>query len=364
MKTRHITAYRLYNQCISHPAFKKPAEVVKWLGAVQGQDYLGALWAIGLRLQHATDQTIEKAIGDKSIIRTWALRATWQFMAAEDARWILKLISPRLLSAYAGYYRKLELDKTVLLKSHNSITKALRDGKQLTRNELRTALEKNGISTEGLRSNFLFLRAALDGLICHGPRRSKEFTFVLLDDWAKDFKKMDRDESLKELATRYFTGHGPATLQDFAWWSGLTLAEIKMGIEMSDSDLRHEVINGQKYWMNRKIELKSKSKTVYLLPAYDEYLVGYKDRSAPSDKKYIKQLGPGSGIFSPTVIINGKVEGTWKRSFRKKTVVIETNLFKPLTHADHRTITKAAQRYGDFLGMPVFLNDKKLIITR
>ena len=351
MTGSNIVQYRLHNQQISQHAFETPADLVRWLGAVQAQDYAASKWAIGLRMRGATDANIEKAICDRTIIRTWALRGTLHFIEASDVRWILKLIGPRLISIYGSHFRKFELDKIVIGKSQKVIVRGLQGGKQLTRIEIKAALEKKGISTKDLRANFILLRAALDGVICLGPRRGKEFTFVLLDEWFSATKNLDRDEALAELARRYFSSHGPATLQDFAWWSGLTITDAKKGLEIVRSDFVQESIKSQTYWMPpQSAALKSKSKSVFLLPNFDEYLVAYKDRTAATDERYFKQImKSGNGIFSPVIVINGRIAGVWKRSLSEKKVVIQTNLFTPLNEPLKAAVAAASRRYVRFL---------------
>jgi hypothetical protein len=198
---------------------------------------------------------------------------------------------------------------------------------------------------------------AQDGFICFGAREGKQQTFVLLDEWAPKARRMARDESLAEIAKRYFTGHGPATLQDFAWWSGLTTADATAGLEMAKRLLAQETINGQTYWLASSTPaIKDSSPTVYLLPAYDEYTVAYKDRSAVLDTIYPKQANSGNGIFYPTIVVDGRVVGTWKRTLKKDSLAISLNPFAKLKRAETQAIAEAAGRYGKFLGASVILS--------
>ena len=222
MKILDIAQHSLHNQYLSSSGFKEPADVVKWFGAVQAQDYSGAKWALGLRLQSATDDAVEKAFGDGNILRTHVMRPTWHFVAPADIRWLLKLTAPRVNAVNGYYYRKFELDDAVFKKSNKALTKALRGGKQLTRDTLRNAVQQAGVATDDLvRSAYILIRAELDGLICSGARKGKQFTYSLLDERQPNSATLERDEALAELTRRYFTSHGPATLQDFVWWSGL-----------------------------------------------------------------------------------------------------------------------------------------------
>jgi len=226
MKTiLHIGRIRLANQGIANPSFAQPCDVVAWLGALQAQDYAGALWSVGLRMQKATVQAIEQAIADRTIVRTWPMRGTLHFVAAQDVRWLLKLLTPRMIAQTAGRYRQLELDEAVFARSQELFASALEGGKQLTRDEMYQVLEQAGIPTAGQRGYHFLVRAAQDGLICFGPPSGKQQTFVLLDEWIPPTKPFARDEALAELTKRYFASHGPATLQDLMRWAGITASD-------------------------------------------------------------------------------------------------------------------------------------------
>ena len=353
MTNSEIARYRLVNQQISTHLIDEPGKLVSWLGAVQAQDYYGSKWSLGLRIPGTTDDDIEKAIAGKKIIRSWALRGTLHFLAPADIRWILKLLSPRLISIYGSHYQRLGLNKFLLETSSQIMYRSLKDGKQLTRKELKIQLEKNGIATHELRLSFILLRAALDGQICFGSRRNKEFTFTLLDEWIPATKKLESDEALAELTRRYFTSHGPATIKDFAWWSGLPIIDIKRGLEIIKSGLQKEVVKEQTYWMPDTMpDTKAHSKTIYLLPGFDEYIVAYKDRSAALDATNVKQVvGAGNALFNSTIVINGRVKGTWKRTIRKGNVLIGTNLFQKPDKSHEGALIAAKKRYAKFLGM-------------
>jgi len=217
-----IAQQRLQNHHLSHPQLKRPDAIVAWLGAVQAQEYAGAKWALVQRMPGATDAAIEQAFTDGAILRTHLLRPTWHFVTPADIRWMLALTAPRVHALNAYYYRKCELDKTIFARSHDALVNALQGGKQLMREEVRTVLEQAGIATKGdLRFAYLMMHAELDGIVCSGARRGKQFTYALVEERVPPTRKVDRDEALAELVKRYFTSHGPATVQDFTWWSGL-----------------------------------------------------------------------------------------------------------------------------------------------
>ncbi|QIP14879.1 winged helix DNA-binding domain-containing protein [Spirosoma aureum] len=348
-----INQHRLASHQITQSAFTKPVDVVTWFGAMQAQDFLAAKWALGLRLPGSTEGTIEQAIADRSIIRTWAMRGTLHLIAADDIRWLLNLLRPRLYVACSSLLRKLELDEKTLVKSYEAMARAMQGGKQLIRSELKDALEQVGIQTHDLRINGLLVRAAFDGLICCGVRRGSENTYTLLDEWVPATKSMGRDEALAELTKRYFMSHGPATIQDFVWWSGLTVAEAKTGLSMINAQLAQETTNGKTYWSaQQEPNFQDTSLVVHLLPSFDEYLVGYKDRSAALGALDIKQVvSTGNGIFNPILVIGGRVVGTWKRTVKKNSVSIDPTLFYPLTEKQQQAFAVTCQRYGHFKGL-------------
>jgi hypothetical protein len=346
-----IARHRLANQQIVQPAFTKPSELVSWFGAMQAQDYMAAKWAMGLRLPGATDATIEQAIADKSVVRTWAMRGTLHVMAAADVRWILTLLRPRLHKIIGAYCRKADLNEAVLAQSQLVLTSALQGGKQLTRPELKASLEQEGILCHEQRLNFILIQAAIDGLICCGCRRGKQFTYTLLDEWIPATKIVDRNDALTELATRYFTSHGPATLADFAWWSGLTVNEAKVGLELLKPNLLSDVIEDQTYWMAPPANnLSTLSTSVCLLPSFDEYLVAYKDRRAVLGTLNFSQIvSAGNGLFNPVIVVDGQVIGTWKRTIKKDQVFVETALFSPVSDQQHNAICTEIERFSQFL---------------
>jgi DNA glycosylase AlkZ-like len=345
-----IMRRRLAQQRLSQNPIRTPGEVVAWLGAVQSQDYLGAKWSLGLRMQAATDEAVEQAFNAGTILRTHVMRPTWHFVTPADIRWLRELTAPRVNAANATRYRQLELDEILLRRSNDVIANALRGGQMRTRLELRAALAEAGILAEGLRLVYILFRAELDGVVCSGPRRGKQFTYALLDERAPHARRLSRDEALAELTRRYFTGHGPATARDFAWWSGLTVADARAGPAMQASDFSHEVIEGQTYYFPASMPPAIESpEAAFLLPTYDEILVGYssfdKLRSGGQDNSKV--------VFNSRIVIDGRIVGSWRRTFKKGAVVVEIALFFPLDTAEEAVIVAAVQRYGDFVGMPV-----------
>ncbi|MBV9928909.1 MAG: AlkZ family DNA glycosylase [Acidobacteria bacterium] len=352
MKTSEVARLRLQGQGIGAGRFEKPADAVRWFGAVQAQDYLGSLWALGLRLPGAVESEVERAVVDRSIVRTWPMRGTLHFVAAEDVRWMLSLAGARTIARAAGRYRQLGLDGATFAKSRRVIERALR-GRQLTRPELAAALERGGVRTEGQRLIHLLNRSALEGLTCYAARRGKQFTFALLEEWAAPSKSLSRAEALAELAARYFRSHGPATLQDFVWWSSLTTTDARAGLELAAADLQREVFDDETYWLSPPTRAAvDVQKGAQLLPAFDEYTVAYKDRGAILHPSHTLRPDAATAVLGPTVIIDGRAAGTWKRTLKRESVVIETNLWATLKRTERDALEEGAQRYGEFLGLP------------
>lgn len=356
MTIADIARWRLQNQRLSAPDFKKPVDVVKSLGAVQAQDYYGAKWAVGQRMCEATDAGIETAFSEGTILRTHVMRPTWHFVAPADIRWMLELTATRVNAAIGSYYRKVGLDDTLFRRTNKALAATLRGGKQLTRAALRDAVERAGVAT-GTRFGFILVRAELDGVICSGARKDRQFTYALLDERVPAAKRLARDEALAELTRRYFTSHGPATVRDFVWWSGLTTADARAGVDMVQRRLVKEVIDGASYWLPSSATPAAKraSPRAYLLSPYDEYLVAYRDRSAAIDSTLGMWPIGSNPIFSSPIVIDGRVAGKWTRTLTKGTAIISVSPFRAFTSAQRQAVRDAAHRYGAFLGMTVVL---------
>ena len=355
MTTTDIVHLRLFNQQIAETKFREPAEIVSWLVAMQAQEYAMAKWAIGLRLPGATDETIEKAFTDGLILRTHLMRPTWHFVTPKDIRWLLKLTAPRVEAINAFTYRQQELDNKIFKRSNDIITKTLEGRKQLTRVELQAALKQKKIIADGIRLSCLMMKAELEGIICSGARRGKQFTYTLLEERVAPTKPLTKKEALAELTNRYFTSRGPATVKDFATWSGLSVTEAKEGVAMLPSSFIHEIINEQDYiFKSNSFTISGKTQTSFLMPDYDEYGMGYKDRNAIFNTKVnLSQFKNDNPIFNRMIIIDGKIEGTWKRVIKNNTVAIETVPFVPLPKTKQQALAKAIKKYCVFVGKEI-----------
>lgn len=353
MNIGQVPPQRLYNQLLYKQPFSGISEVVHWMGAIQAQDYLASLWAIGLRISptvQVSEDSIEQAIITGQIVRTWPMRGTLHFVAAEDVHWMLRLLTPGVLKSSARRYRKLELDETVFSKSRGIFYQILQGERQLTRAELFSHLGKSGISTAGQRGIHILSHLAQTGMICFGPRRGKQPTFTLLDEWIPAGKELPEEEALETLAMRYISSRGPVTDYDFAAWSGLTLMQVRKAMHIVRNDFEQIKVGGQTYWFPDPGTLPNTgSQETYLLPAFDEMLCGYKDRSAILPPEHVKSIILKNGLFRPTIVANGKIIGSWKRTLRKERVLIELNHFGQNSLEHKNACSQAGERYGAFL---------------
>lgn len=352
MKPSDIPLYRLYSQQIANPEFVTPAQVLSHLGAIQGQDYAGSLWSIALRTQNATKTDVEQTITDRKIVRSWLMRGTLHFVSAEDLRWMLDLVAPRNTTGQRARDIQLGLDEKIYARCYEVLAKTLQGGNILTRSEALTTLQDAGISTEGQRGYHILKRAGRDKLICFGPIKDKQQTFVLLDEWLPKTKELSHEEALAKLAHQYFQSRGPATIDDFIWWSGLLRADARSGLAGIKHELHHETIDGKEYWFAPdSIMTDIKNHSVYLLPGFDEYILGYKDRSAILDPQYNQRICPGgNGMFLATVVVDGRVVGMWQRAVKRDVMNIAATPFAESKNGSNLDIEVAERKYRAFLG--------------
>ena len=358
--TDDLRGVRLRNQRISQPDFRTAQAVVTWLGAVQSQEFGLAKWGLGLRCRSLTEAAIDREFDEGRILRTHILRPTWHFVAPADIRWMLAVSGPRVHAANAHYYRKTGADSSCLSRSRKVLERALAGGKALTRTELAERFSRSGINAAGMLLAYHVMHAELDGVICSGPRRGKQSTYMLLEERVPPAKKLTRDEALAELARRYFTSHGPATIQDFVWWSGMTVRDTKIALESIASTIERVPIGGETYWMAPSAPpVPREPDAVDLLPIYDEYLISYKDRTAMADplKSGEKRVDDDYGSF---LMIDGKLAGRWRRVEGKSSIEVAVTPYQKLTKSRHAALLETAARLGAFMGRAVDVTDRSV----
>jgi hypothetical protein len=352
MTLSEISLKRLIAQKIIEPQFQSAKEVVQWLGAIQAQDYYMAKWAIGSRMAHATDQLIEDSINKGEIIRTHVMRPTWHFVPAEDIRWMLALTATHIKASIKSYQTKLGLSENIFQRTNDIIGKVLRGNNFLTRTEIVAELKKKKVAADNLQATHIMFEAELNCIVCNGPMRGKQFTYALIDERVRPTKSISREEGLYRLAKKYFTSHGPATIQDFAWWSGLSAADSKLSIELIKDNFASEKIENKVYWFDSSISIKNFRQTAPLfLPAFDEFMISYTDRSASLDSKYSKIILVGNGIFRPIIVLDGKVIGIWLRTIKKNYMEITTHFFSSKQKLKKDEIASLLEPYSKFLNL-------------
>jgi hypothetical protein len=353
MTNSAINKYRLLNQQISSQNFSRAEELIKWMGGIQAQDYSSAKYALGLRLPGYTDDKIEEAIAGKALVRCWPMRGTLHFVSASDIHWMLDLLTPGILKSIKTRLQQLELDDGLLRKCNKIIIKALKGGNQLSRKEIDSALFDSGIKTAPQQLYYIIFNAALRKFICFGIKRGTQFTFTLLNDWIPETKKLHEDEALAQLALRYFPSRGPALLKDFMWWSGLNKTMAVRAIDLAGSSLISEKKNGNDYWLSDKSSEPRSSGKTYLLPAFDEYLISYADRSPSLDPLYKDRTIFMNGMFNPIIVNNGIVIGTWKRVIKDKIITVQLRPFSNLSPTQINSVKKELKKLNEFYGKPV-----------
>lgn len=351
-----LLRHRLYNQHLNPPRAATPTESVAWFGAVQGQEYLGTIWSVAQRLAGpVTNADLDAAFDAGAFLRTHVMRPTWHLVAPADLRWLLALTGPRVHRLNDLYYRQGELDAPLLKRSRAVMVKALRDHHYLTRAEVQAALKQAGIDRSGNPLAYILMHAELEGLVCSGPRRGKQFTYALLEERVPPAPAITREEALAELVRRYFQSHGPAQAHDFAWWSGLTLADTKAGLDLVGNALERVTVDGVDYWLVPS-DPPALPAELFLLPTFDEYGIAYKDRSAFYNREDAGKTEAGyTGGFPHFMVYRGRVIGLWRRTLTKKTVQVETQFWRDDTPATRRAFTAAAQRYAAFLRLTLIM---------
>jgi hypothetical protein len=355
---RRITALRLASQSLGGNSPPAPsnrsatADVVHHMLAMQAQDFPGAKWSIGARVPGSTDAAIESSLAAGEIVRSWPVRGTLHFVAPEDLRWMLRISAPRHANGAAKRRRDLEITDRQLARAGEVAVERMTGRQAIRRDELLQAWEASGISTAGQRGYHLLWNLGHSGLIVFGPVEGKQPTFVLLDEWIVTHRNLEGEEALREFAVRYFRARGPATVRDFAWWASITLADATKGLASAMEELESREFDGTTYYLARDVEPAPRA--VRALPGFDEYLLGYQDRSAALAPEHADRIAPGSnGIFLPTILVDGAVVGTWKRKETATKVSIEVIPFETLTKTSVAGFARQMARYGEFLGKAV-----------
>lgn len=362
LSAQHILAYRMTNLLLGSREDRSPADVVTWMGAMQAQDLASGEWSFGVRCAGTTQVDIHQATVDRHILRTWPMRGTVHFIPPADAKWMLELTGVRAVAGAAGRRARLGLTDKVVESAVELLASSLSGGRSLTRGECVALLTDAGLHTAPEHGYHLLWYASQIGVTCIGPQVGKEQTFVLLNDWVPTPNRPSREEALATLAVRYFQSHGPTTRQDFVGWTGLAVGDAKQGIELAGAQLVEvETIGGPMIFSAGSLDRQPAGSTstngLLLLPGFDEYLLGYKDRSAMISAEHMNHVVPGgNGVFRPTIVEKGRVLGTWKREVKKRHVNIQAMPFEPMTSKQHKAFAVASAQYARYLQLDLNLS--------
>lgn len=350
MELSHISHIRLTNQQITGARFNTIPAVVGWMGAMQAQDFNMVKWAVGMRLPGTTLSAVDDAFNRGEILRTHLLRPTWHLVASNDIRWMLHLTAPRIKTSLRTRHRELELTETIIIRSQSIMEKALNAEGDLTREELVGELTRAKISTDENRASHLLMRAELDGLICSGAAKGGKYTYALLDSRVPPQQTIPKEEALALLAHRYFVSHGPATLQDFVWWSGLSVADARQGLELIRPNLVSETVGEDIFWFASPSTSHALANgTAFLVPAFDELIISYRSRNASMSEVILPKAVSNNGIFRPVIVTHGQVSGLWKRTVKGSNVLVETELFRAHSMEEFKMVESATEMFGRFL---------------
>lgn len=350
MNNVNIANIRLYHHQLLGTGYSTPHQIVTHFGMVQAQDFNSAKWAIGARLSECTEKTVHEAFNKGEILRTHVLRPTWHLVTPENIRWMLKLSEKRIVQSMKSRDRELGLTDEIYAKCYRIFEKALGKEDFLTREALTKVLHDAGMILGSSQMYHLITGAEANGIVCSGALCEKKHTYALLEKRVPAAKSLTKEESLAKLARIYFTGHGPAALQDFVWWSGLPISEARQGLESVQSEFVSETFAGQIYWMpDIDFQPSSGRNELHLLPAFDEYLVGYKNRTAVITSENHQKAISTNGVFRPVVIWDGRAIGLWKKATSGKKAITVTP-FEPIDQATQQLIDRKTERFQTFFG--------------
>jgi winged helix DNA-binding protein len=352
MQPKDIAARRVRGQRVWGTPYGSVAEAFLRMGAFQSQEFGVAGWSIAQRTRRLDREAVMRAYDEGSILRTHALRPTWHFVSPPDIRWIQALTGPRVSASNAPRHRQLGIDAKLLMRTTKTIARALQGGNHLTRTEIAAVLKRARIDADGARLAYIVMAAELDAVICSGPMKGKQLTYALVDERATAARSFDREAALGELARRYFTSRGPATLKDFTWWSSLTLADARRGVEIAGGGLAHETIDGRTYWFDRARRASPKAPRFDLVQGYDELVVSYtQSRDVLTGSHMPYGLRQGRPLYLHFVLLDGRLIGHWKPRYEKGGLVVEAWFYRRLTGPESIALDEAAARFGRYAGI-------------
>ncbi|MEO8262021.1 MAG: winged helix DNA-binding domain-containing protein [Pseudolysinimonas sp.] len=344
-----LAALRLSALGIATADAPAPVDAVRRLLAMQAQDFPGAMWSVGLRVPGSTAESVEAAHAAGDIVRSWPMRGTLHLVAAEDLGWMLGLTGKRMVRAAEGRRRQLGLTPDDFVRAEEVARRELSGGRHASRADLFAAFDAAGMSTAGQRGVHALGQLAQTSVLVQSGRER----WALLEEWVREPRRLEPDEALREFALRYMLGHGPATARDFAWWSSLTLTDARAGVAAAAAELDAVEVDGETYYLRPGLEPAARG--VHLLPGFDEFVLGYTDRTPQLPPQHWQTIVPGgNGMFLSTIVVDGQVVGTWRRQkTTKKEITLALFPFSELSPTTLRAATRRLRRYAEFLQIEV-----------
>ncbi len=349
---------RLASQGLLGPGPASVPEAVRWMTAMQAQDLQAALWAVGHRVPGAGLSGVRAALDDGTVVRSWPMRGTLHLVAPEDLRWMLGLTAERLHRAVAGRHRELDITWADIEKCRDLALERVAGGASASRSDLFAVFEAAGQPTTGQRGIHILGTLCRHAWLVQGPLAGNQQLLVAFDEWIPNSRDLGRHDGIAEFVLRYFQSHGPATLRDFAWWTQIPLAEVRSAFEQVRGQLAELEFGDSSYWVSPETASLLDGgvpgqRSVLLLPGFDEFLLGYQDRSLVLAPEHANRIVPGgNGVFKKTIVAGGEVIGTWARAGTSRSAAVVPELFddaRPLGAGAQAAFTKAAEQYLEFL---------------
>ena len=347
-------------QRLSAPMPADPAAVVAWFGAVQAQDYAGAKWALTLRAPALTDAQLDRALADGTILRTHGPRPTWHFIAPADIRWVLTAVAPRVQLRSRTMYRTYEVDAALMARVRRVVEKTARRRPVRDPRGDRRGARQQGHRGRGVRLGLIMFVLELDQVVCSGPRQGKQFTYALFDERVRGAAVLPPEEARTALAARYVASHGPVTVRDFVWWSGLTVGEATRALEAVSPALRVERIGDHAYWSapSEPAATRRQVPPVHLLPNYDEYFIAYRDRSPTAALLPRPAVRRSDGQLRPPALRRRPLRGLLAADHLRPRGAGGSAALPAAGPTHRQAAHDAAERYAAFLGLPLTIAER------
>lgn len=334
---------RLLNHQLICPQFAAPHDVVAWMGMMQAQEYRMMRWAVAMRTIQPSAKAFEKDFNEGRIVRTHLFRTTWQLVPGEDYGWMLELCRESALRGLRGWMKGngVSIPEAEQDAVQQVFADVLSGSRSVLKSDFASALESRGMAMNDQHLSYHIRLAEYAGVLCSGDLTPLKKSYSLVADKLPGTSHLPREEATALLARKYFQSHGPATLEDFAWWCGLGINACRKGVDALGAELVRERWKGLDFFFHRDSRTRGfRSGRVHLLPPYDEYLIGYKSRQVVLHPDHSHHAHNHRGIFWPVVLQDGEVIGTWNTSSGK----VEVDIFHPKIQLNEESLNREAER--------------------